>query len=63
MPTPPVHPPCAACGHLDVLHNLSSTGRRTGCSISDGPRATPCGCTAYEQPDGARRKPDPPRTE
>ena len=53
--TPPVHPPCA-CGHLDVLHNLSSSGRRTGCSISTGPHATPCGCRAYEQPDDTQRR-------
>jgi hypothetical protein len=46
--TAPNHLPCV-CGHLDVLHNISPTsGRRTGCSISDGPKATPCGCKTFE---------------
>lgn len=48
----PSHPNCT-CKHSVVLHNLSpSTGRRTGCSISDGEKATPCDCKAYTEAVG-----------
>lgn len=37
------------CGHLDVLHDLSTSNpkRRTRCSVSSGPKATPCGCRRF----------------
>ncbi|OLT13060.1 hypothetical protein BJF79_03955 [Actinomadura sp. CNU-125] len=35
------------CEHLDVLHNLTATGRRTACSVSTGPNATRCGCREF----------------
>lgn len=38
--------PRCTCGHLDVFHNLTGTGRK-GCSISTGAKATPCGCKAF----------------
>lgn len=39
--------PCT-CGHLDVLHDISKTTRqRTACSVSDGPKATRCGCRTF----------------
>lgn len=42
--------PCATegCGHLDVFHDISKTTRqRTACSVSSGPKATPCGCRRF----------------
>jgi hypothetical protein len=48
--TPPARPGqiCGACAHLDVLHDISkTTGRRTACSVSSGPKATPCGCKTF----------------
>lgn len=39
--------PCQ-CGHLDVFHDISKTTRqRTACSVSSGPKATPCGCRRF----------------
>lgn len=39
--------PCQ-CGHLDVLHDISKQSKqRTACSVSSGPKATPCGCRRY----------------
>ena len=49
--TPPARPGqiCGTCDHLDVLHDISkTTGRRTACSVSSGPKATRCGCRAFE---------------
>jgi hypothetical protein len=46
-PNAPTFPVCA-CGHGRGMHNISpSTGRRTGCSESAGPKATPCGCKQF----------------
>lgn len=44
------------CTHVESLHNLSTDQkRRTGCSVSDGPKATPCGCKAFkEKPEVVR---------
>lgn len=37
------------CGHAAEFHNLSTDRRRrTTCTVHTGPRATPCGCEAYE---------------
>lgn len=60
------HPNCR-CQHSVVLHNLSpSTGRRTGCSISDGEKATPCPCKAFveaaAEPDDGALFPAPAQT-
>jgi hypothetical protein len=37
------------CRHLDLSHNLAASGARTACSVSTGPKATPCGCTRYQE--------------
>lgn len=42
--------PVCTCGHLPTSHDLPKRKAgyvRTGCSVSEGPKATPCGCTAY----------------
>lgn len=47
---PPEHR--CTCGHLDVFHNYgkrSGVQVRTGCSVSDGAKAVPCGCPLYEE--------------
>jgi hypothetical protein len=35
------------CGHGEELHNLTDDKRRTGCSVSTGANATPCGCRTF----------------
>jgi hypothetical protein len=35
------------CGHSDVTHDLNPKGVRTRCSISAGPKGTPCGCPGF----------------
>lgn len=37
------------CGHLDLFHNLSAKGERTGCSWHEGPANTPCGCKRFTE--------------
>jgi len=47
---PPEHR--CTCGHLDVFHNYGKrcgVQVRTGCSISDGAKAVPCGCPLYQE--------------
>jgi len=36
-----------ACGDLDVEHAIRATGGRGACSVSRGPKATPCGCRQF----------------
>jgi len=36
-----------ACGELDVEHAIRANGSRGACSVSRGPRATPCGCRDF----------------
>lgn len=43
-------PAVCVCKHGRGMHNLSpSTGRRTACSVSDGPKAVPCGCPSFRE--------------
>lgn len=45
---PPARPgQVCTCQHLDVFHNLTASGRRTGCSVSTGPTADHCGCRSF----------------
>lgn len=40
-----------ACGHFDVMHDLKKRTVgwvRTACSVSEGPKATPCPCKTYQ---------------
>jgi hypothetical protein len=37
------------CRHLDLSHNIAASGTRTACSVSTGPKATPCGCARYQE--------------
>lgn len=36
------------CGELEVAHAIRSNGSRGPCSISRGPKATPCGCKTFQ---------------
>jgi len=46
---PPARPTfrTCECKHLELLHNLTDSKRRTACSVSTGPKATPCGCRSF----------------
>lgn len=37
------------CGHSIGLHNIRGNGTRGACSVSRGPRATPCPCKTFEE--------------
>jgi hypothetical protein len=41
------------CTHLEEMHNLAGDERtRKACSVSEGPKATQCGCRLFtELPD------------
>lgn len=40
-------PAVCECGHGRGMHNLRKDGARSGCSISDGPKAAPCPCKSF----------------
>ena len=43
-----------ACGHGEVFHDFAKNNRtRKACSVSEGRKATPCGCRLFapELPD------------
>ena len=63
-PPPPGPQRCNACGHvaipaavctckhLAVFHDLKRDHvTRTACSVSDGRKATPCGCRTFQLPE------------
>jgi hypothetical protein len=43
----PYRPIVCVCGELEVAHNIRANGTRGACSVSRGPKATPCGCKAF----------------
>lgn len=47
-PNAPVRLRCQ-CGELDVEHAIRVNGSRGACSVTRGPKATPCGCREFAE--------------
>lgn len=41
-------PAVCECGHGSGIHNLRKDDTRSGCSVSDGPKATRCPCKQFK---------------
>lgn len=47
-PNAPISAVCE-CKHGRGMHNIRTNGSRSACSVSDGPKATPCGCPSFRE--------------
>lgn len=42
-------PDVCACTHPAVMHTIRADKSRGACSVSEGPKGTPCGCRRYQR--------------